>query len=196
MSYIARLRGEVVARGADWLVVDVHGVGYRITVPIGLAAGSAVGAGVTLYTHLVIRADDAQLYGFGSTEELELFQLLIGVSGVGPRSGVALLSTLSVDALRSAISTAAVEPLKKVPGIGAKTAGRIILELQPKIEAADVITAAEDGGGDAADVVAALKGLGYASSEIAEALRATTSGEPKTTEERLREVLRHFAAQR
>lgn len=196
MTYIARLRGEVAGRGTDWLVVDVHGVGYRVTVPPGLAAGASVGSEVTLHTHLAIREDGAQLFGFNAPEELELFEMLIGVSGVGPRSGVALLSTLSVSAIRAAISTASAEPLKKVPGIGAKTAGRIILELQPKIEAGDLVAATNDGGDGSADVVAALKGLGYAASEIAEALRATGSDAAKTTEERLRDVLRHFATKR
>ena len=192
MTYIARLRGEVVARTVDAVVLDVAGVGYRAFVPGPTAGDAEIGSTLTLHTHLQIRDDGASLFGFGHPHELSLFELLIGVSGVGPRSALALLSTMTADELRLAIAGGAAEPLRRVPGIGVKTAGRIILELQSKIDIGGVT---EDATGSlpADDLAQALRGLGYTQQEVAEGI-AATRGTVRSTEERLRDILVYFAS--
>ncbi len=193
MTYIARLNGEVVARGPDFLIVEVAGVGYRALVPTGTAAASSVGSRITLHTHLQFREDGASLFGFADPEELTIFEQLITVSGVGPRSALALLSVVPVGDLQIAIAGGAADVLRRVPGIGAKTAGRIILELQSKIE-----IGAPNGAAAAtapSDVVAALRSLGYSQQEVLAGLAATPDAEGVDTEDRLRAILRYFARQ-
>lgn len=191
MTYIARLRGEVAVRAPDSLVVDVNGVGYRAHVPAGALAATAVGDSVVLHTHLQVREDGIALYGFLDPDELALFEQLITVSGVGPRSALALLSLLSAADLRVAIASGATDVLKRVPGIGAKTAGRIVLELQSRLGEAPVAVGGPSPGAD--DALAALRSLGYSQQEALDALAAAGSAPDASTEERLRNALRYFA---
>lgn len=191
MSPIARLRGVVEEWGTDWLLVFVGGVGLRVQVPASTA--EALGRGgesVMLHTHLHVREDALALYGFASSEDLAAFELLLGVGGIGPRGGLVLLSTLGAGGLSEAVSAGDVPRLQQVPGIGQKTAARLVLELKGKLVSpsapVSVPTARDD------DVVAALVGLGYSQAE-AQAAAASVPSEPSAAvEERLRHALAYF----
>jgi len=192
---IASLRGEIRLRGPDFVVLDVGGVGFRVQVPASaLEELGDPGDTVRLYTHLHVRDDAVALYGFPTPEQLELFEALLGVSGVGPRLALALLSSTSVEALRLAISQEDVELLMRVPGVGRKTASRLILELKGKI---DLGRLGLPGGAaippEQAELVDVLTNLGYT---VAEAREAIASLPPEAKEmpleERLRLALRYF----
>ncbi len=193
MSPIARLRGVVAERGPDWLIVDVNGVGYLVHGPIGTVAAAKVGAEIALHTHLTVREDDMTLYGFASTEERGLFQTLIGVSGVGPKVGLGLLSVMTVDELSYAIASGNAAALSRAPGVGQKLASRIALELRDKLTA-------EPGPvgipGDSSDVVAALMGLGYSQSEALEAVAKSELPADAPVEDKVRLALSYFGRAR
>jgi len=169
---IAVLRGEVLDRGAGVVVIDVHGVGYRVLVPAG-ASLPLTGREVVLHTSLQVREDSMTLYGFMERDELRLFELLLTSSGVGPKLGLAALSALRPTALEAAIAEGDVATLTGVPGIGRKVAERLILELGDRVGA---VTGAPAGSAAAVDdrvVVAvreALAGFGFTPSEVREAL--------------------------
>ena len=169
---IAVLRGEVLDRGAGVVVIDVHGVGYRVLVPAG-ASLPLTGREVVLHTSLQVREDSMTLYGFMERDELRLFELLLTSSGVGPKLGLAALSALRPAALEAAIAEGDVATLTGVPGIGRKVAERLILELGDRVGA---VTGAPAGSAAAVDdrvVVAvreALAGFGFTPSEVREAL--------------------------
>jgi holliday junction DNA helicase RuvA len=174
---IAHLRGRVAHRGSGTVVVDVGGVGYLVHVT-GASPLPARGEPIELHTSLQVREDSMTLYGFTERGALELFELLLSSSGVGPRIALAALGTHRPDTLRSAIAAADVGTLTTVPGIGKKVAERLVLELKDKV---GVVAAPEDGqvpaaGGVAADVRTevrdALLGLGYSAGEAQEALAA------------------------
>jgi len=133
---ISSLHGKLESLGSDWAIVNVNGIGFQVYTPTStLSTLGTAGDDVKLYTHLHLREDNVTLYGFGSTEELWLFETLIGVSGLGPRLALAMLSAMSVDQLTMAIATGSTELLTTVPGIGKKVADRLILELKDKIGA-------------------------------------------------------------
>ncbi|HXG42318.1 MAG TPA: Holliday junction branch migration protein RuvA [Dehalococcoidia bacterium] len=185
MSPVARLEGEVVERGPGWLVVQVGGIGLQVMVPLPLAASCQPGDRVSLRTHLLLRDDGLALYGFASAQEQELFEALLGVSGVGPRSALALLSALGAEGLAQAIEQGDAEALARAPGVGPKLAGRIVLELRGKL-----VTAS---GPDDQELVAALQALGYSREEARQALRQVHLPPDAPLEERLRAVLSHLA---
>ena len=133
MSPLAHLRGTVAALGPDWVVIDVAGVGFRAWIPGGLAASLSLGQEATLHTHLLVREDGMSLYGFARDIDLEVFEQLISVSGVGPRAALALLSAMTAEELASAVVQSDVARLRGVPGIGEKTAGRLVIDLQAKL---------------------------------------------------------------
>jgi Holliday junction DNA helicase RuvA len=181
---IAYVSGEVIARGVDHVVVDVRGVGYKVFVPRHPGADT-----VALHTHHVVREDAQQLYGFESREELALFELLISVSGVGPRAALALLSVSSPSAIAAAIASGDSVALARAPGVGKKTAERLIVDLKGKIgragperEPTGLIT--ED------EAAAALQALGYTVSEAVNALRGAPPASAASTEERVTAALR------
>jgi Holliday junction DNA helicase RuvA len=145
---------------------------------------------VHLYTHLYIREDQWSLYGFSTEEQRRWFELLLGVSGVGPRVALNILSVLPLDALRVALGQGNAEPLTRVPGVGKKLAGRLVLELQGKVGAAEVVVAIGPG---ASELVDALTNLGYTTGEAQAALRALPADESLSTEDRLLLALRHLA---
>jgi Holliday junction DNA helicase RuvA len=182
---IAALRGEVIARGADHVVVEVAGVGYKVFVPRHPSHDD-----VLLHTHQVVREDDESLYGFETREELTLFEMLISVSGVGPKAGLAILSVARPAEIAGAIASGDTALLARAPGVGKKTAERLIVDLKGKIGrvAALPVTAgalvAED------DAHAALVALGYTASEATTALRDAPPKGSATTEERLAAALR------
>lgn len=196
MSPLAHLRGTVAALGPDWVVIDVAGVGFRAWIPGGLAASLSLGREATLHTHLLVREDGMSLYGFARDTDLEVFEQLISVSGVGPRAALALLSAMTAEELASAVVQSDVARLRGVPGIGEKTAGRLVIDLQAKLAP---LALAGDGAVPKAgaprpdeDVVAALVGLGYSQAEAAAA--AAEAGDPdRPLEERIRLALAWFS---
>jgi len=190
---IAGLHGKLESVGSDWAIIDVGGIGFQVYMPTSsLSILGAIGEEVKLYTHLHLREDNATLYGFASTDELGLFQSLIGVSGLGPRLALAILSAMSVDKLTMAIATGSTDLLTVVPGIGKKVAQRLILELKEKIGAGWITTPAAQLAQENTDVLAALTSLGYS---VAEANRAVATLPPSSDlslEERIKLALQYF----
>jgi holliday junction DNA helicase RuvA len=182
---IAALRGEVIARGADHVVVEVAGVGYKVFVPRHPSRDD-----VLLHTHQVVREDDQSLYGFETREELALFQMLISVSGVGPKAGLAILSVARPAEIAGAIASGDTALLARAPGVGKKTAERLIVDLKGKIGRVAGAPVTVGALAEADDAHAALVALGYTSSEAATALRDAPPRGKATTEERLGAALR------
>lgn len=182
------------SRGIDSVVVKVGPLSLQVYVPGStLSRLGTVGDTLHLHTHLYLREDNIAVYGFASAEELALFQNLISVSGIGPKAGLAFLSTLSVEQLASAIVGGNVDLLTQVPGIGKKIAGRVVLELKGKLEKGwiGVVTPAltqED-----ADVVAALTNLGYSLKEATQAVSSLPSSPDLDLEEKVKLALRQLA---
>ena len=195
---IARVRGVVDERGDDWVIVSVGGIGVLATVPASTAGELSPGSMAALFTHLHVREDALTLYGFSAREELVLFEQLISVSGVGPRVALGLLSALDHGQLAGAIAGGRSDVLRKVPGVGQKTAERIVLDLRDKVQPpAAGIDAGErktpDGERADAEVVAALMGLGYSQQEAASAAERLPRDGEAPLEERVRAALGFFS---
>lgn len=193
---IARIRGVVEEKGADWAIVSVGGVGLVCSVPLTAADALAVGAQASLFTHLHVREDALTLYGFATRDDLTLFEQLISVSGVGPRVALGLLSALDQAELASAIAGGRADVLRRVPGVGQKTAERIVLDLRDKVTPpAAGVDAGPRAGASQTDpeVVAALMGLGYSQREATAAAERLASDGDTPLEERVRQALRFFA---
>lgn len=204
---IALLRGRLAARDVDGVVLDVAGVGYRVLVAAGSATG-ALGGEVTLHTHLAVREDALTLYGFAQPVARELFELLLGVNGVGPKVALAAVGTLGADGLRRAVATEDVSAITRVPGIGKKGAQRIVLELRGRLAADDLVGAVAAGGGSGgangtgptavpapvAEVAEALGALGYGPAEVRTALERIGPPGAASTEELLARALRGMGA--
>lgn len=202
------VHGKLALCEANMAVVDCGGVGYQLTVSLSTATALSgkIGENVLLFTHLQVREDGVELFGFGSKEELSCFRLLISVSGVGPKAAMAILSQLSPDKLAYAICTEDVKAISRANGVGGKTAARVVLELKDKISkdqltglpsamdaapAAAGSTAAPSGKlGEAAD---ALSVLGYTRAEITDALRGIDP-QGKSVEQIITSALARFAA--
>jgi Holliday junction DNA helicase RuvA len=186
---IASLEGTVSAISATDVVVDVGGVGYRVYVGPPTLAGLRLGARAKLHTHHLVREDTQALYGFRTSEELAFFELITTVSGVGPKVGLAIVSSRPVPDLQLAILRGDEAVLTAVSGVGKRLAGRIVLELREKVDAAGA-AATGDGSGEA-EVVAALEALGYSAREGREAARSAVAALPPdaTLEDRVKEAL-------
>jgi Holliday junction DNA helicase RuvA len=184
---IARLRGRIAGRARGAVIVDVNGVGYLVHAsPSVLRLGSADGGGVTVEVHTVVREDALQLYGFATAEERELFELLLGVSGVGPKVALAIVSGSSPAELRRSIARDDVKRFQAIPGVGLKTAQRVVLELREKLAAADLAGVAEESLAREA-----LVNLGWS---LVDAERALADVDPTlSVEEQVRAVLRRAA---
>jgi holliday junction DNA helicase RuvA len=176
---IGKLSGQLAEKNPPQIVLDVHGVGYELDVPMSTFYNlPALGEAVTLLTHLVVREDAQLLYGFATSGEREAFRQLIKISGVGPRTALSVLSGMSVGDLAQAITLQEAGRLIKVPGIGKKTAERLLLELKGKL-GADMGSASGSGNlasADQADILQALIALGYSDRDAALALKALPSG--------------------
>ena len=174
---IGRIHGKLLEKHPPQIVVDVQGVGYELDVPMSTFYQlPATGAEVTLYTHLAVREDAHQLYGFGTEHERRAFRQLLKISGIGARTALSVLSGLSVADLRDAVSTQDTGRLIKIPGIGKKTAERLLLELRDKLDAVAGAPAAAKGDGQAGDVTNALLALGYNDREAGWALKQLPAG--------------------
>lgn len=195
---VARLRGIVEEKGADWGVISVGGIGLLAAVPTTAADALVVGEKASLYTHLHVREDALTLFGFAAREDLVLFEQLISVSGVGPRVALGLLSTLDYRQLTLAIVGGRADVLRKVPGIGQKTAERLVLELRDKVTppaaGSDVDSPASPSSRQAdTEVVAALMGLGYSQAEASQAAQRLPQDGEAPLEDRVRMALGFFA---
>ncbi|HHZ19148.1 MAG TPA: Holliday junction branch migration protein RuvA [Firmicutes bacterium] len=198
---IATLRGHVLSIAADSCIIEVQGVGYQVFMPLSaLDELRRLSGEVLIHTYQYVREDTLALYGFLRPEDKNLFTQVIGVSGIGPKTGLALLSAFPADRLRDAVRLEDAKLLASVPGIGLKTAQRLILELKSKLgklpsgagEGGDGPTAGQ--GGPMNDAVAALTALGY---NISDALRAVEEADSKhpglPTGELVREALKRLA---
>lgn len=169
---IGRLQGLLAEKNPPQVLLDCHGVGYEVHVPMGTFYNlPGLGEKVTLLTHFVVREDAQLLYGFGTAGEREAFRQLIKIAGVGPRTALAILSGMSVGDLAQAISLQEAGRLVKVPGIGKKTAERLLLELKGKL-GPDLGLPASVASDSQADILQALLALGYSDKEAAAALKS------------------------
>jgi Holliday junction DNA helicase RuvA len=191
---ISGIKGSLQAQGPDWVFIEIGGsVTLQVSVPSSLIPLlGEIGQNVRLYTKLVVREDDLQLYGFPTPDALHLFNLLIGVSGIGPRTALSLLSARSPEALVSAILSGDLEAFGGVPGVGKKTAARVILELKGKLEKEGLMVIADTGASDA-ETLSALTALGYTAAEARNALRSIGDINGLTLEEKVRLALSHLA---
>jgi len=192
---IASLHGKLESLGSDWAIINVGGIGFQVYMPTStLAAVGTTGEEVQLYTHFHLREDNATLYGFASPDELGLFQILIGVSGLGPKLALAMLSAMDAEKLTMAIATGSADLLTAVPGIGKKVADRLILELKDKIGTGWITTpAAAQLAQENADVLSALTALGYSVTEASRAVATLPPSSDLSLEEKIKLALQYFA---
>lgn len=173
---IGRLSGLLLDKNPAQLIVECNGVGYEVGVPMSTFYNlPATGERVTLLTHMVVREDAQLLYGFGTTQERELFRELIKISGIGARTALGILSGMSVNDLAQAVTLQEVGRLTRIPGIGKKTAERLLLELKGKL-GAELGTAPGTEGESSNDVLSALLALGYSEKEALLAIKQVPAG--------------------
>ncbi len=194
---IAYLKGIIDIKRQDYVVIDVHGVGYKIFMPEGAIQNLEVDSEAKIYTFMRVREDDVSLYGFLNVEELAMFELLISVGGIGAKSAVGILSNIAPSKFALAVITDDVTTLKKLPGIGAKTAQRIILELKDKIKTQEAteqeseIKQKIEVSDGAKDAIEALQVLGYTRKEVEEAI-SKIGDSNLTTEEIIKQGLKYL----
>jgi Holliday junction DNA helicase RuvA len=191
---IATLRGEILQIEEQAVILEVGGIGLRVFVPAPLRTRLKVGERFSLYTHLVVREDALTLYGFESQAERELFGLLLGVDGVGPKVSLAVLSTLSLEAIQQAVMAEQVEVLGRVPGVGKKTAQKMVLHLHDRLKPTDTLTKLAALSERDGELLAALTALGYSVVEAQTAIQSLPKDAPEDLEERLRLALQQFRA--
>ena len=198
---IGSIKGNVGYLGSDFCLIETAGgVGYRVFMPAAHLAQLALGAQGMVHTHTAVREDAILLYGFLSQEYYNLFELLLGVSGVGPKMALGILSAIKPDAFYVAVQSRDVKTLTKLPGIGKKTAERMLLELKDKVGAATGEvgsdfgeSVAAGGSGAVAEAMEALASLGYSNSEIMPVLKQIPDADKLSGEEVLRQALKLFA---
>lgn len=201
---ISYVRGELASIEEDKAIIDVGGVGYGVYMPQqSLSLLPATGSEVKLYTYLNVKEDAMQLFGFLTRDDLEIFRLVIGVSGIGPKGGLNILSCMNPDELRFAIMSGDAKAISAAPGIGKKTAEKLIVELKDKVDIEDMLEHAAHGKEDGASVmpsadsdmqaeaVQALVALGYGSAESLRAVKKVSS-ECETVEDILKEALKYL----
>ena len=189
---IATLRGEITQIEENALVIEVGGVGLRVLVPAPLRGRMKVGDAIFLYTHLIVRETELSLYGFESQADRELFNLLLGVDGVGPKAALSVLSTLNIETVQRAIFGDEPELLSRVPGVGKKTAQKIGLYLKDRLKPVDTLASVAAMSDADSEVLAALTALGYSVVEAQSAVQSLPKDAPDNVEERLRLALQNF----
>jgi holliday junction DNA helicase RuvA len=193
---IAGVKGTIEAIGSSWVIIDVGGVSFQVFLPTStLSSLSGVGREAKLHTHLHVREDNLTLYGFSSTRELALFETLMTVSGIGPKLGLAMLSAMDVEQLTLTIASGDAAMLTAVPGIGRKTAERIVLELKDKIGSSLITQDLEAVQGNS-EVVAALTSLGYSVAEATRAVATLPAPSPLSLEDKIKLALKYFGGTR
>jgi Holliday junction DNA helicase RuvA len=185
---IASVRGSVLQTGESWVIIDLGGLGIKVSVPVPLAARARTGQALALFTHLQVREDALALFGFETPDQLGFFELLLGITGIGPKVALSLLSHFSTDALRQAVVRGAPDRLSGIPGVGKKTAEKIIFHLKDKL--AGEASAGGPGWSESdTEVIAALTSLGYSIVEAQTALQRVPADAPADAESRLRLAL-------
>ncbi len=199
---ISMIRGELIAIENEKVIIDVNGIGFGIFMPQqSMSLLPSIGSEVRLHTYLSVREDAMQLFGFLTADDLYVFKLVIGVSGIGPKGGLSILSELSPDELRFAVMAGDSKAISKAPGIGKKTAEKLIIELKDKLSIEDVLTrnSAEVTAPDnhqnqevQSEAVQALVALGYGSAEALKAVKKVETGEDDTVEDILKQALKYI----
>ena len=200
---ISYIKGELVELTENAIVLDHDGMGFLIMMPASILAKlPAIGSELKVHTYLYVKEDALDLYGFLTKDDLKVFRLLITVSGIGPKGALAILSTMSPDDLRFAVLAGDSKTISKAPGIGSKTAQKLIIELKDKLKIEDVLDGGADGGyepqsdmGDtaAAEAVMALTALGYSSADATRAVRQVDGGAEMDSEALLKAALKKLA---
>ena len=188
IDMISIISGEVVYKVEKVIIIETGGLGYKIYATASLLSMVEVGQKTRIWTYLAVRENALDLYGFSSKEELDFFELLNTISGVGPKTAIGILNVATVQSLRKAISTGETSHLTKVSGIGKKIADKIVLELKGKIGTYEEI---ELGHKEEIDAIEALKSLGYSHKDAREALKEIDQN-LKTTSERVKAALKHL----
>ena len=201
------VRGILDTVSENQIVVENQGIGFGILVPLSfVSALPQTGNEVKIYTYMHVREDAMQLFGFLTKDELAMFQLLITVSGIGPKGALGILSVMDADALRFAILADDAKSISKAPGIGVKTAGRLILELRDKVDFEEAIEGALDrgemnaagrssageNGAAANEAIQALVALGYSSAEAVKAVKKVAAAPDQTVEDILKAALKNL----
>lgn len=196
---IAFIQGELADIGKDTIIVSCGGIGYEIQAPQTVLQNlPAIGTSVKIHTYMYVREDALGLFGFLTKDDLAVFKLLITVNGVGPKAALGILSTMPADELRMAILAEDVKSISRAPGVGAKTAKRLIIELKDKLHLADMIEVSDEAQTAAAsdvqsvrdEVIMALTALGYGNTEAVKAVRAVSDAESMNSEMLLKQALK------
>jgi Holliday junction DNA helicase RuvA len=190
---IATLRGEITQIDDTATVIESGGIGFRVHVPTPLRLRLKLGESILLYTHLVVREDAWNLYGFESKADRDLFIMLLGADGVGPRTALAVISGTSMDLLQRAVFGDSPDLLGQVPGVGKKTAQKIVLYLHDRLKPSDALQTIASMSDADSEVLAALTSLGYSVIEAQTAIQSIPKDAPKDVEERLRLALQQFS---
>ena len=198
---ISYIKGTLEDMSPGMVVVDNHGIGYQMMVPMRGESFPKIGQEIKIYTHMHVREDDVSLFGFLSKEEKEAFELLIGVNGIGPKVGLSVLSTLSVYELKMAVISEDVKTISKTPGLGPKGAKKLILELKDKLSfeeleedgvGAEIFDTAADSSDSVMITIEGLVSLGYSKSEAAIAVNKVEDAKGLTPEELLKKALKNI----
>ena len=199
---IGYIRGILEEADEQSVIIDNHGIGYRIFVPSSSFSGALpIGKEVKIYTYLSVKEDAMQLYGFLTRDDLRMFRMLLGVNGIGPKAGLGILSALTADELRFAVLADDAASIAKAPGIGKKTAQKLILELKDKLNLEDAFEqklanqaagdiSAADTGSQVQEAVQALTALGYPGTDALRAVKKVEGAESMTVEEILKAALK------
>lgn len=190
---ISRLRGTVLSIKPPVAILDVGGVGFRVSCSQAALDSLDPGRVADVHTHLIVREDELSLYGFASDEEVALFQTLLTVSGIGPRTALSMLSRLQPETLREAIINDRVDVISSIPGIGKKTAEKVIFTLKQKLGGLDTVPSMPALTSVDTEVISALTSLGYSIAEAQAALSALPRNEKLDLEEKIRRALAYFA---
>ena len=198
---ISYIKGILEDMSPGMVVVDNHGIGYQMMVPMRGESFPKIGQEIKIYTHMHVREDDVSLFGFLSKEEKEAFELLIGVNGIGPKVGLSVLSTLSVYELKMAVISEDVKTISKSPGLGPKGAKKLILELKDKLSfeeleedgvGAEIFDTSVDSSDSVMITIEGLVSLGYSKSEAAIAVNKVEDAKDLTPEELLKKALKNI----
>lgn len=198
---ISYIKGILEDMSPGMVVVDNHGIGYQMMVPMRGESFPKIGQEIKIYTHMHVREDDVSLFGFLSKEEKEAFELLIGVNGIGPKVGLSVLSTLSVYELKMAVISEDVKTISKTPGLGLKGAKKLILELKDKLSfeeleedgvGAEIFDTSADSSDSVMITIEGLVSLGYSKSEAAIAVNKVEDAKDLTPEELLKKALKNI----
>lgn len=198
---ISYIKGILEDMSPGMVVVDNHGIGYQMMVPMRGESFPKIGQEIKIYTHMHVREDDVSLFGFLSKEEKEAFELLIGVNGIGPKVGLSVLSTLSVYELKMAVISEDAKTISKTPGLGPKGAKKLILELKDKLSfeeleedgvGAEIFDTSADSSDSVMITIEGLVSLGYSKSEAAIAVNKVEDAKDLTPEELLKKALKNI----